>query len=71
VRIVVAIGVAPLSTYLLLGPEADEVVSLMTPRELRAVGQFYESFPQVTDDEVRSLLNRPIAARVRGAATGS
>jgi putative phosphoribosyl transferase len=70
-RIVVAIGVAPLSTYLLLSPEADEVVSLLTPRELRTVGQFYESFPQVTDEEVRSLLNRSMAPGVRGAATGS
>ena len=48
-RVIVAVGVAPLSTYLLLGPEAEEVVSLMTPREFRAVSQFYKRFPQVTD----------------------
>jgi putative phosphoribosyl transferase len=70
-RVVVAVGVAPLSTYLLLGPEAEEVVSLMTPRELRSVGQCYKSFPQVTDAEVRSLLNRSMAPGVRGAAAGS
>jgi len=71
VRIVVAVGVAPLSTYLLLGPEADEVVSLMTPRELRGIGQFYKSFPQVTDAEVRRLLHRSMAPGVRGAAACS
>lgn len=70
-RIIVAVGVAPLSTYLLLGPEAEEVVSLMTPRELRAVGQLYKSFPQVTDEEVRSLLNQSMVPGVRSAATGS
>jgi predicted phosphoribosyltransferase len=69
-RIVVAVGVAPLSTYLLLGPEAEEVFSLMTPRELRAVGQFYERFPQVSDEEVKNLLNLSMVPGVRSAATG-
>lgn len=57
-RIVVAVGVAPLSTYLILGAEADEVVCEMTPREFRAVGQFYRDFPQLTDAEVCELLDR-------------
>lgn len=70
-RVVVAVGVVPLSIYLLLGPEAEEVVSLMTPREVRAVGQFYKSFPQVTDAEVRSLLHRSMAQGARGAAAAS
>ncbi|MGB0037078.1 MAG: phosphoribosyltransferase [Candidatus Acidiferrales bacterium] len=55
-RIIVAAGVAPLSTYLLLGAEADEVVCLETPREFRAVGQFYSDFPQLTDRDVCDLL---------------
>jgi putative phosphoribosyl transferase len=70
-RVVVAVGVAPLSTYLLFGTEAEEVVSLMTPRELRAVGLCCKSFPQVTDAEVRGFLNQSTAPGVRGAATGS
>ena len=57
-RIVVAAGVAPLSTYLMLGTEADEIVCLLTPREFRAVGDFYVEFPQLTDEEVCKLLNR-------------
>jgi putative phosphoribosyl transferase len=69
-HVVVAVGVAPLSTYLLLGPEIDETVSLMTPRELRAVGQFYRSFPQVTDAEVRGLLNGSVAPGIQGAPAG-
>ena len=64
-RVVVAAGVAPLSTSLLLNSEADEVVCLLTPREFRSVGLFYDDFPQLTDDDVRNLLHR---ASQRGAA---
>ena len=64
-RVVVAAGVAPLSTSLLLNSEADEVVCLLTPREFRSVGLFYDHFPQLTDDDVRNLLHR---APQRGAA---
>lgn len=56
-RIIVAAGVAPLSTSLLLGSEADEVVCLLTPRDFRAVGEFYEDFRQVSDHDVCSLLD--------------
>ena len=64
-RIVVAAGAVPLSTSLLLNSEADEVVCLLTPREFRSVGLFYDDFPQLTDDDVRNLLHR---ASQRGAA---
>ena len=37
-------------------PEADEVVCVHTPRELFAIGQFYEDFTQTTDDQVREAL---------------
>lgn len=57
-RIVVAVPVAPASTVEKLAREADDVVCLMTPPFFDAVGTFYESFPQTTDDEVRELLSR-------------
>ena len=56
-RIIVAAVVAPLSTYLMLGSEADEVLCLLTPREFRSVGEFYADFPQLADEEVCRLLN--------------
>src|SRR6202008_100127 len=56
-RIIVAAAVAPLSTYLLLCSEVDEVVCLLTPREFRAVGEFYADFPQLADEDVCRLLN--------------
>jgi putative phosphoribosyl transferase len=59
-QVVVATGVAPPSTSLLLRAEADAFVALLTPRDFRAVGQFYESFPQLTDGDVRSLLQESV-----------
>ena len=36
--------------------EADEVVCAAMPHPFRAVGLWYEDFPQATDDEVHDLL---------------
>ncbi|MEY4102116.1 MAG: hypothetical protein RIR88_250 [Actinomycetota bacterium] len=36
--------------------EADEVISLATPASFYAVGAHYEDFTQVSDDQVRALL---------------
>ena len=55
-RIVVAVPLAPSETIELLRSEADEVVCVHTPRDLFAIGQFYEDFSQTTDDEVREAL---------------
>ena len=55
-RIVVAVPVAPPETLELLRHEADEIVCAHTPRELFAIGQFYEDFTQTTDDQVREAL---------------
>ena len=55
-RIVVAVPVAPTETVTLLAREADEVVCLATPEPFWAIGQWYDDFPQVSDEEVRTLL---------------
>jgi len=55
-RVVVAVPTAPASICQRLGEEADEVVCATTPRPFRAVGYSYRSFPQTSDEEVRSLL---------------
>lgn len=57
-RVVVAAGVAPVSTSRHLNLLADEVVCLLTPRDFRAVSLFFDSFPQLKDDDVRQLLDR-------------
>jgi erythromycin esterase-like protein/predicted phosphoribosyltransferase len=55
-RVVVAVPVADPQVCDALRRHADEVICLRTPQPLRAVGAWYEDFAQVTDDEVRRLL---------------
>lgn len=55
-RVVVAVPVAPLSTYNQLKAEADELVCLRALEPFRAISLWYDDFSQTTDDEVRSLL---------------
>ena len=62
-RIVVAVPVGPHRTCDDLRDVADEVVCLRTPVLFQAIGLWYEDFSQVTDEEVRSLLDRARAAR--------
>lgn len=45
---------------------ADEVVCLQTPESFYAVGQFYRSFPQVSDEEVIRLLASVAAEAMPG-----
>jgi predicted phosphoribosyltransferase len=57
-RIVVAVPVAPPSTVEEVQHLADEVVCLETPGQFMSVGQFYESFGQVSDEEAMRYLDR-------------
>ena len=57
-KIVVAVPVAARTTVEKLRPEVDELVALYIPRGFfGAIGAFYESFAQVSDEEVVALLN--------------
>jgi putative phosphoribosyl transferase len=62
-RIVIAVPVAPLSTCNQLQFEADELVCLEMPGPFYGVGQFYSDFSQVSDEEVKELLDT--ASRTR------
>ncbi len=55
-RIVLAAPVAPASTCKRLRPEVDDLVCLDTPQSFYAIGEFYEDFSQVSDEEVTRLL---------------
>jgi len=57
-RLIFATPVAPPDTAQRLSLAADEAVILHTPRSFSAVGEFYDSFPQVSDAEVLSLLHQ-------------
>jgi putative phosphoribosyl transferase len=62
-RVVVAVPVAPAETCVSLRAEVDEVVCLASPAPFISVGGSYENFTQITDEEVRTLLERAAGAR--------
>lgn len=55
-KLVCAVPVAPPDTLEKVRPYADETVCLSSPPQFYAVGQFYASFPQVSDEEVIAAL---------------
>lgn len=55
-QLIVAVPVLPKSLLPILEAEADRVIFLEAPTDFFAVGQFYEAFPQVTDEEVIRIL---------------
>ena len=57
-RIVVAVPTAPPSSVHDLRSEVDEVIAYMTPRMFFGVGEWYQKFNQVSDEEVRALLEQ-------------
>ncbi|MDH7568172.1 MAG: phosphoribosyltransferase [Armatimonadota bacterium] len=55
-ELIVAVPVAPPMVVDRLRRDADRVVTLATPEDFIAVGQWYRDFSQLSDDEVVSLL---------------
>jgi putative phosphoribosyl transferase len=68
-RLVAAVPVGAPETCDLLASEVDELICLEQPAFFLSVGQFYEWFPQVTDEETRELLETA-RAHADGSATG-
>jgi putative phosphoribosyl transferase len=56
-RIIMAAPVASPSAVERIRPVADDVVALVVDPDFAAVGQYYDSFPQTTDEEVLALLH--------------
>lgn len=54
--LVCAVPVAPPDSLLWLRTLVDEVVCLETPTDFRAVGQYYQHFESVSDDDVAAML---------------
>ncbi len=71
-RLVIAVPVAPPSTSIELTTQADEIVCVARPESFFAIGGYYKDFHQVSDEEVRELLQRA-AKRVasRGTSTAA
>ena len=57
-RIVVAVPTAPLETCEAFQQLVDEMICTTTPEPFYGVGQWYEDFSQVTDEQVQTLLEQ-------------
>ncbi|MDM7934409.1 MAG: phosphoribosyltransferase family protein [Methanothrix sp.] len=57
-RVVVAVPVASPDAASRIREEADELIALQVPSGFMAVGEYYEHFPQLSDEEVIGLLRR-------------
>jgi len=55
-KVLLAISVIPAETYETIKPKVSNVVTLEIPTSFSSVGQFYSSFEQVSDDEVKEIL---------------
>ena len=55
-KVLLAISVIPADTYETIKPKVSNVVTLEIPTSFSSVGQFYSSFEQVSDNEVKEIL---------------
>lgn len=67
-RLICALPVAAPDSLARVAPYADEVVCLDKPLGFRAVGQFYQHFDQVEDEEVVDCLHRFASGPAAGGA---
>jgi predicted phosphoribosyltransferase len=64
-RIVIAIPVASPEACDVLRGGSDEIVAVVIPRRLSAVGLWYDDFSATSDDEVRELLERALTRHAK------
>jgi predicted phosphoribosyltransferase len=57
-RLVGAVAVASPGAARAMAREADAIVCLEVPAEFYAVGEFFEDFSQVSDEEVAAILQK-------------
>lgn len=68
-RVTIGVPVAASQTASRLAHLCDELISLLEPDAFYAVGQWYEDFSQITDEEVRKLLRsarRELSSKMAG-----
>lgn len=58
-RVVVAVPVAAGDTLALVAELADQVVCPFIPARFRSVGEWYQDFVEVTDEQVIKVLAEP------------
>jgi predicted phosphoribosyltransferase len=66
-KLIAAVAVAPPQTVQRMRAEADEVVCVYAPEHFYAVGQFFEDFSQVTDEQAIAILRDSCAQAAASA----
>lgn len=56
-KIIIATPVIASDTKELLSREVDEIISVLTPTTLGAIGAFYDQFEQLTDEQAADILH--------------
>lgn len=64
-KVIVAVPTAAPSTCDEFKTEVDEIICAMTPEPFYAVGAWYEDFSQITDDQIRDMLEPQPAPHAR------
>ena len=67
-RVVLAVPVAQASVAAELEGEVDELVCVFRPGDLYAIGVWYDHFPQLTDEDVQTILARAGALSEKGSS---
>ena len=57
-KLIIAIPVGPLESISKLNKIADKIVVLQSPPVFNAVGEFYEIFDQISDEEVQKIMSK-------------
>jgi predicted phosphoribosyltransferase len=69
-KLIVATAVAPPETLQRIEAEADEVVCLQAPTFFYAIGEFFQDFSQVSDEEVIAILKQSRTRSESGESQG-
>jgi predicted phosphoribosyltransferase len=70
-ELIVAVPVAPPERLAEISQWCDEIICLRAPRRFWAIGQFYENFEQVEDEQMLDLLRPSAPAARRKTAIGA
>nr|NIU01619.1 phosphoribosyltransferase [Nitrosopumilaceae archaeon]NIU88038.1 phosphoribosyltransferase [Nitrosopumilaceae archaeon]NIV66305.1 phosphoribosyltransferase [Nitrosopumilaceae archaeon]NIX62221.1 phosphoribosyltransferase [Nitrosopumilaceae archaeon] len=57
-KIILAVPVVPEESFKIMRSHVSRLVVLLTPTEFSAVGQFYQTFEQVSDKKVKEIISK-------------
>lgn len=57
-KIILAVPMIPDDTHKKMKSLVDDIITLHVPTEFSSVGQFYDEFDQVSDEEVMTIINK-------------